>query len=80
VTKPPREFLDAGGGAPADEPTVTCRLCGRWLIVVPDGRGFPPGIAKRKLARTCSANGCASDPVYRAGVAIRSRPDGQEQA
>lgn len=49
-------------------PTVTCQLCGRSRIVTPDGRGFPPDIAKRKLRRECAANGCACDPQYRAGI------------
>lgn len=30
-------------------PTQTCKLCGRAEYVIPDGRGFPPDIAKRKL-------------------------------
>jgi hypothetical protein len=50
------------------EPTVTCMLCGRWRIVVPDGRGFPPDIAKRKLAKECQAADCPCVPKYRAGI------------
>lgn len=59
------------------EPTVTCALCGRSRVVVPDGRGFPPDIAKRKLRKDCQANGCSCDPQYWAGVTIGSRAEGQ---
>jgi len=52
------------------QPTQTCQLCGRQETVVPDGRGFPPDIAKRKLVKWCKANGCPSKPAYRAGVAF----------
>jgi hypothetical protein len=55
----------------SSEPTVTCQLCGRSEVVKPDGRGFPPDIAKRKLRKRCCAWGCTSDPQYRAGVSIR---------
>jgi hypothetical protein len=55
---------------PLAEPTVTCTLCGRQLIVTPDGRGFPPGITKRKLRKACQANGCECDPQYRAGIVL----------
>lgn len=47
-------------------PTQTCKLCGRQETVTPDGRGFPPDIAKRKLQKWCKANGCPCDPQYRA--------------
>lgn len=57
------------------EPTVTCELCGRRQVVRPDGRGFPPDIAKRKLKKICMANGCASRPAYRAGFVL-TRPEG----
>jgi hypothetical protein len=50
------------------EPAVTCDRCGAHLVVVPDGRGFPPDIAKRKLRRQCRANGCSGEPQYRAGI------------
>jgi hypothetical protein len=59
------------------EPTVTCELCGRSQVVKPDGRGFPPDIAKRKLARICNAAGCPSQPSYRAGIVTASRVTGQ---
>jgi len=61
------------------EPTVTCALCGRRQIVKPDGRGFPPDIAKRALRKECKANGCQSDPQYRAGVIVGPRPFGQQR-
>ena len=50
------------------EPTQTCRFCGVSVAVRPDGRGFPPDIAKRKLAKSCEARGHKADPVYRAGI------------
>lgn len=50
--------------------TQTCALCGRMMIVHPDGRGFPPKIAANKLKKVCKAHGCPSEPVYRAGVHI----------
>lgn len=52
-------------------PTQTCTLCGRVELVTPDGRGFPPDIAKRRLAKRCKADGCPSKPIYRAGVNVR---------
>jgi hypothetical protein len=48
-------------------PVQTCELCGRSQPVVPDGRGFPPDIAKRKLVKKCKANNCPSKPRYTAG-------------
>jgi hypothetical protein len=38
------------------------------MIVDPVGRGFPPDVAKRKLAKRCKAEGCPCDPVYMAGI------------
>ena len=58
------------------EPTVTCGKCGRQRIVVPDGRGFPPDIAKRKLRKECRADGCDGEPQYRAGLLVGPRPRG----
>ena len=52
------------------EPTQTCLTCGAVEIVHPDGRGFPPDIAKRRLAKKCAAAGHKSRPTYRAGVSI----------
>lgn len=60
------------------EPTQTCELCGRRVVVTPDGRGFPPDIAQRKLKRLCNANSCESEPKYRAGVTFGGRPTGQQ--
>lgn len=50
------------------QPTQTCELCGDVEIVRPDGRGFPPDIAKRKLKKRCNAAGCPSKPRYMAGI------------
>ncbi len=54
------------------EPTQTCLTCGAVEIVHPDGRGFPPDIAKRRLAKRCRAAGHRSRPVYRAGVLVQA--------
>jgi hypothetical protein len=48
-------------------PTQTCELCYRSVVVVPDGRGFPPDIAARKLKKECNACDCESKPKYTAG-------------
>ncbi len=50
------------------EPTQTCQLCGRQVVVTPDGRGFPPKNAERKLRKLCAVNGCPCDPAYSAGI------------
>jgi hypothetical protein len=52
------------------QPTQTCTLCGRVQTVVPDGRGFPPDIAKRRLQKACGAAGCPCKPEYRAGFSF----------
>lgn len=52
------------------EPRYSCRTCRRVVIVTPDGRGFPPDIAKRKLIRICAANGCECEPHYQAGLIL----------
>jgi hypothetical protein len=58
-------------------PTQTCETCGRSVVVTPDGRGFPPDIAKRKLQRLCRDNGCERCvPVYTAGFVIGPPPHG----
>ena len=57
-------------------PDQNCKICGRNEPVVPDGRGFPPDIAKRKLKKRCNANGCKSDPQYTADVYF-GRPGAQ---
>lgn len=54
-------------------PRQTCHRCGQSVVVTPDGRGFPPDIAKRKLIRLCKANGCACDPRYTAGISFRTQ-------
>lgn len=50
------------------EPTQTCVLCGRVEIVRQSGRGFPPDVAKRRLARACNEAGCPCQPQYLAGL------------
>jgi hypothetical protein len=62
---------DNPAAAPSPDPTVTCDKCGRRAVVVPDGRGFPPDIAKRKLRKQCRAAGCDGEPQYRAGIMLR---------
>lgn len=47
---------------------MTCAACGRVEVVARTGRGFPPDVAKRKLAKACAADGHESEPQYRAGV------------
>jgi hypothetical protein len=51
------------------EPQWACLFCGAIEIVNPDGRGFPPDIAKRRLAKRCKALGHDSSPSYLAGGA-----------
>ena len=53
------------------EPTQTCRVCGDVEVVRMDGRGFPPDIAKRKLAKRCREAGHRCDPQYLAGLGFR---------
>lgn len=55
------------------EPVQYCELCHNFVIVKPDGRGFPPDIAKRKLIKQCKSNGCRSKPRYRAGISLIPR-------
>lgn len=50
------------------EPIQRCTTCGDVEIVRMDGRGFPPDIAKRRLAKRCAAKGHACTPVYRVGL------------
>lgn len=50
------------------EPKQTCQVCGDVEIVRMDGRGFPPDIAKRRLAKRCAAKGHASEPQYLVGI------------
>jgi hypothetical protein len=51
-------------------PVQTCQACGDFEIVKPDGRGFPPDIAKNRLKKRCEAKGCAHNITYRAGLRI----------
>ena len=60
------------------QPTQTCLICGRSEIVRPDGRGFPPDIAKRRLIQKCKANGCPCSPRYTAGLRFGGPITGQE--
>lgn len=62
------------------EPTVTCQTCFSKVTVEPAGRGFPPDVAKRKLAKVCKAKGHESDPKYRAGVRIGGPVTGQGES
>ena len=48
-------------------PVQTCETCGLVEPVKMDGRGFPPDIAKRRLAKKCAAAGHESKPRYTAG-------------
>ena len=54
-----------------ESPRQTCLLCKRFVEVKPDGRGFPPDIAKRKLMKICKANGCPCQPKYSNGLYLR---------
>lgn len=58
------------------QPTQTCQVCGDVEVVRPDGRGFPPDIAKRRLARRCKMKGHESEPRYLAGTTFSTRPRG----
>ena len=60
------------------QPTQTCQVCGRVEVVTPDGRGFPPDIARRRLEKACRAAGHKALPQYRAGILIR--PPGSSAA
>lgn len=55
-------------------PQQECLLCGRVEIVRPDGRGFPPDIAKRRLIKRCRAEGCECQPKYTAGLIFSPAP------
>lgn len=59
-------------------PTQTCLVCGAVEPVRADGRGFPPAIAARRLAKRCRAVGHTSEPQYRAGFTIGPRPTGMK--
>lgn len=51
-------------------PTQTCTTCGAVEVVRPSVRGFPPELAKRRLAKRCEAAGHKSTPVYLAGLSF----------
>lgn len=59
------------------EPVQRCLVCGDYEIVHPDGRGFPPDIAKRKLAKRCKVNGHVCEPKYTAGFLFGPPARGQ---
>ena len=50
------------------QPTQTCLTCGDVEVVRPDGRGFPPDIALRRLKKRCREKGHACHSQYRAGL------------
>jgi hypothetical protein len=58
------------------QPIQVCLECGDKEVVRPDGRGFPPDIAKRRLAKRCRAAGHVCDPQYRAGFHVGEWPQG----
>jgi len=59
------------------EPRQTCQLCGAYVVVTPDVRGFPPDVAKRKLQRLCRLRGCPCQPQYTAGLLLSREVTGQ---
>jgi len=59
------------------QPSVICAECGQGVTVTPDGRGFPPDIARRKLAKLCRAAGHEPDLRYYAGFSYGPAPRGQ---
>lgn len=59
------------------EPTQTCQECGAQVIVRREMGEFPPDVAKAQLAKICKAKGHESRPVYRAGLSIGGRYEGQ---
>lgn len=51
------------------EPVQTCQVCGDREVAVLDGRGgFPPDVAKRRLAKRCANKGHLCQPQYTAGI------------
>ena len=56
-------------------PRQTCQTCGDYEEVRPDGRGFPPDIAKRRLAKRCTSKGHRCSPAYRAGLTLTTREE-----
>jgi hypothetical protein len=59
------------------QPIQKCWTCGDFEIVKPDGRGFPPDIAKRRLVKRCKAKGCKHEIRYHAGYSFVEREEGQ---
>ena len=57
--------------------SVTCAECGQGVTVTPDGSGFLPDIARRKLAKLCRAAGHEPDLRYYAGFRFGPAPRGQ---
>ena len=57
-------------------PQQQCLECGDVEVVRPDGRGFPPDIAKRRLAKRCKASGHTCRPQYTAGLLVSPRAHG----
>lgn len=55
------------------EPIQRCQTCGDYEIVRQDGRGFPPDIAKRRLAKRCKAAGHECDAKYTPGFLFTQR-------
>jgi len=62
------------------EPIQRCLVCGDYEIVKPDGRGFPPDIAGRKLAKRCKARGHMAELKYTAGFNFNIQQAGLEAA
>ena len=58
---------------PHPYPIKFCVLCEHVERVNPDGRGFPPDIAERKLRKSCKERGCSCEPDYFAGVVLGPR-------
>lgn len=61
------------------EPNQKCEACGRVEVVTEDGRGFPPDIAKRRLAKRCRKAGHKSLPIYTAGFQFTMRDPHEEK-
>lgn len=58
-------------------PIQQCMTCGAVEHVTPVSRGFPPDIAKRRLAKRCEAAGHTCDPRYTAGLRFSGPITGQ---
>lgn len=51
-------------------PMQRCQVCGDCEVAQPDGRGFPPEIAKNRLAKRCASKGHQCEPQYSVGIAF----------